>query len=154
VSDEQVGWTEEDDARVTYESLADSHPSVFRAALEMAHSEANELLSAAFVTPESLHVWGDFSRARAIFAMGLKISTTALFGIGAPDVAYVRLVETDEHTNHDIDSVPATMHATLVWRPEITVVAISSWRIHHIGDAIEPAFVPRTAAGFDPRTQS
>lgn len=85
---------------------------------------------------------------------GLKISTTALFGIGAPDVAYVRLVETDAYLNDDIDAVPATMHVTLVWRPVIAVVPISSWRIHHLGEAIEPTLVPRTAAGFDPRTQA
>ncbi len=153
-----IGWTDEDDALVTYESLPDWHPTlfvdVFRTGLEIEQPDGNKLLGGAFVTPESLDSWGDFSRARAVFTTGLKISTTALYGIGAPDVAYVRLVETDEHLTRDIDSVPATMHVTLVWRPEIAVVPNSSWRIHHLGEAVEPTLVPRTRAGFDPRAQS
>lgn len=158
MSDAQTGWTEEDDALVTYESLPAWHPAlfvdVFRTGLGMEQPEANTLLVGAFVTPESVDSWGDFSRARTIFTTGLKISTTALYGIDAPDVAYVRLVETDRHLNHDINAVPATMHVTLVWRPEIAVVPASSWRIHRVGEAIEPSLVPRTASGFDPRAQS
>lgn len=158
MSSDPIDWTVEDDAMVIYESLSDWHPSlfvdVFRTGLEMEQANANELLGGAFVTPESLGTWEDFSRARSVFSSGLKIGTTALFGIGAPDVAYVRLVETDAHLNDDINAVPATMHVTLVWRPEIAVVPISSWRIHHLGVAIEPTLVPRTAAGFDPRTQA
>lgn len=157
MSDGQIGWTDEDDALVTYESLPEWHPAlfvdVFRAGLSITEPQANALLARAFVTPESLASWGDFSRARAIFAVGLKISTTALYGIEAPDVAYVRLVETGQHLNCDIDAVPATMHVTLVWRPEISVVPRSSWRVHHVGDAIVPVLVPRTAPGFDPRAQ-
>ena len=157
MSDGQTGWTDEDDALVTYESLPEWHPAlfvdVFRTGLAKVEPEANALLAGAFVTPESVDSWGDFSRARAIFTTGLKISTTALYGIDAPDVAYVRLVETNQHLNHDIDAVPATMHVTLVWRPEISVVPDSSWRIHHVGAAVDPALVPRTAPGFDPRAQ-
>jgi len=93
VSDDQKSWTDEDDALVTYESLPDWHPSlfvdVFRTGLELKQSNTYELLSGAFVTPESIESWGDFSNARSVFATGLKISTTALYGIGAPDVAYV-----------------------------------------------------------------
>jgi hypothetical protein len=105
----------------------------------------------AFVTPESIESRGDFSRARSVFATGLKISTTALCGIGAPDVAYVRLVETDGHDNHDIEKVPATMHVMVAWRPEIAVAPKSSWGIHYLGDAVQPAVVPRSAVRVDPR---
>lgn len=155
MSNEPVGWTDEDDALLAYEALPDWHPAlfvdVFRTGLEQQNAPT-ELL-AAFVTPESLPSWGDFNRARAVFDSGLKISMTALYGIDAPDVAYVRLVETRRHTNDSLDRVPATVHATLVWRPEIEIVPNSSWRIHHLGDAVEPTRVPRTAPGFNPRTQ-
>ncbi|MRG60123.1 hypothetical protein GE115_09600 [Agromyces sp. CFH 90414] len=151
------GWTDEDDALVAYESLPDWHPAlfvdVFRTGLEMEHPDKRSLLAGAFITPESLEFWGDFSRARAVFATRLKISMTAMYGVGAPDVAYVRLVETDEHINHDLYSVIASMHVTLVWRPEIAILPNSAWRIHHLGEAIEPTLVPRTQPGFDPRTQ-
>ena len=63
------------------------------------------------------------------------------------------VVETGQHTNDNIEEVPATMHVTLVWRPEVAIVPGSSWRIHHLGDAIEPDLLPRTAAGTDPRMQ-
>lgn len=69
----------------------------------------------------------------------------------APDVAYVRLVETDQHVIDDAADVPATAHVTLVWRPEIAIVPGSSWRIHHIGDRVAPDHLPRTAVGIDPR---
>ena len=153
--DDETAWTDADDALLTYEALPDWHPSlfvdVFRTALQTDEPDTNRLLFGAFVTPESAEVWGDFSRARAVFTSGLKIGTTALYGNGAADVAYVRLVATDAHLNHDIRAVPATMHVTLVWRPEIAVVPKSSWRIHYLGEAIEPSLVPRSAPGFDPR---
>lgn len=153
--DEPAGWNDEDDAHLAYEALPDWHPALFvdsfRAGLEN-QNVTSEIL-AAFVTPESLTSWGNFDHARDIFESGLKISTTALYGLDAPDVSYVRLVETCDHTNESIRDVPATMHATLVWRPEITIVPISSWRIHLLGEPVEPSHVPRTAPGFDPRTQ-
>lgn len=37
---------------------------------------ARELSGGAFVTPESLGTWEDFSRARSVFSSGLKIGTT------------------------------------------------------------------------------
>lgn len=43
----------------------------------------------------------------------------------------------------NIDAVPATMHLTLVWSPEIAVAPIGSWRIHGLGETIEPTLVPR-----------
>lgn len=153
MTDHPASWSDEDDALVEYEALPDWHPAlfvdVFRAGLEQ-HSPA-ELLQA-FVTPESRSSWGPFDRARDVFAGGLKISMTALYGTGAPDVAYVRLVETSDHTNPDIDEVRATMYATLVWRPEIAIVPNSSWRIHHLEEAVHPSRVPRSTPGFDVRT--
>lgn len=152
MGDEPLGWTDEDDALVAYELLPDWHPALFMDAFRAGLDQQVEpgALLATFVTPESLPLWGDLSRARAVLSAGLKISTTALYGVDAPDVAYVRLVETSRHTNDSVDQAPATMHATLVWRPEIAIVPKSSWRIHHLGDAIRPDLVPRTSSGFDP----
>lgn len=149
-----VGWTDEDDALLAYEALPDWHPALFADVFRtgLAQQNAPGELLAAFVTPESLPSWGDFAPARAIFDCGLKISTTALYGIDAPDVAYVRLVETSRHMNDDINQVPATIHTALVWRPESAVVPNSSWRIQHLGEPVEPDRVPRTAPGFDART--
>lgn len=79
---------------------------------------------------------------------------TALWGVGAPDVAYVRLVETDGWRVPDMRAVPAAAIVTLVWRPEIAIVPGSSWRIHAIGDPLRPDQAPRTASGFDPRRLS
>jgi len=155
MSENSAEWTEEDDAELAYEALPAWHPSllvdVFRAGLE--RNTPAEVL-AAFVTPESLRSWGSFSRARDVFSIGLKISTTALYGVDAPDVSYVRLVETSAHTITSVRDVPATMHATLVWRPEISIVPNNSWRIHQIGEAIHPRQLPRTAEGIDPRNSS
>jgi len=64
-----VGWTDEDDALLAYEALPDWHPAlfvdVFRTGLEQ--PDADLRIAAAFVTPETLDAWGDFSRARRIF---------------------------------------------------------------------------------------
>jgi hypothetical protein len=156
MSSEHAGWTDEDDALLAYEALPDWHPAllldVFRAGLERTEGDV-ELLEA-FVTPESIDSWGDFSRARNVFNSGLKISMTALYAVDAPDVAYVRLVETDQHTSDNLEEVAPTMHATLVWRPEISVLPDSHWRIHHLGEVLDPNALPRTAKGFDPRTQA
>lgn len=157
MSDADNFWTDEDTAWLTYESLPDWHPAVlvdvFRTGLEQPQVTGNEILARAFVTPESLEEWGDFSRARSVFGSGLKISMKMLYGKGARDVAYVRLVETDAHFELKPDRIPATMHVTLVWRPEIAVVPGNCWRIHHLGAAIEPSQVPRTVPGFDPTLQ-
>ena len=89
--------------------------------------------------------------SRTLFESGLKISMSPLYGSDAPDVAYVRLVETDEHSVTNTADVPATAHVTLVWRPEIAILPGSSWRIHHIGEPVPITEVPRTAIGTDPR---
>ncbi|WP_149205023.1 hypothetical protein [Actinotalea subterranea] len=156
MNDDAGGWTDEDDASVEYEALPAWHPSlfvdVFRTALATEPSELrNAFLAQAFVTPESVEAWGDFSRAEALFASGLRISMTAFFpSDDVRDVAYVRLVETTEHRSPSLADVPATAHATLVWRPELVGMPESSWRIHHLGFPVAPDLLPRTAPGVDP----
>jgi hypothetical protein len=148
-------WTEEDDSALELELLPDWHPSlfvdVFRVGLQNFNESTEEIARGGFVTPESADAWGDFTAARKIANSRLKISMTALWGIDAPDVAYVRLVDTDEWRAPDLGAVPAAAIVTLVWRPEIAIVPGSSWRIHAIGEPLHPIDVPRTAAGFDPR---
>jgi len=75
----------------------------------------------------------------------LKISTTALHAAGAPDVAYIRLVSTEQWVNAPMSAPEAAM-VTLVWRPEIEVVP-GGWRIHAIGEPIAPDHLPRSAEG-------
>lgn len=149
-------WSDEDDALVELEMLPDHHPALFvdafRTGLELSEVDvANQLLAEAFVTPESRDSWGDFSRARGVFSGGLRISMTAWYARDAPDVAYIRLVDTDQHTFADASQIPATMHVTLVWRPEIARENPVAWRIHALGEAFHPDDVPRTAVGSDPR---
>jgi len=70
-------------------------------------------------------------------------------------VTYARSVETDAQLNDDINAVPATRCTLPSYGTQRkTVMPISSWHIHHLGEEIEPAHVPRTATGFDPRTQA
>lgn len=148
-------WTEEDDSAVAFELLPAWHPAVFldvfRVGLQNYNETTESIARGGFVTPESANEWGDFTGARAIANSQLKVSMTALWGIDAPDVAYVRLVDTDAWTSPDLRQVPAASIATLVWRPEIAVVPGSSWRVHALGDPVPPTDLPRTAAGFDPR---
>ncbi|MEL5990734.1 hypothetical protein ACOKGD_13895 [Microbacterium phosphatis] len=146
-------WSDEDEAAFHLESLPAWHPSlfvdVFHTALTVPETHASyRILSEAMVTPESVESWGDFSRARTVLA-GLRISMTPLAAEGAPDVAYVRLVETDQHLVRMADT-PASMHVTLVWRPEIAIVPDTGWRIHAIGEPVAPHLLTRTAPGFDP----
>jgi len=150
-------WSEEDDAAVAYDSLPHWHPSVFvdtfRTCIKDPIGSNLELARRAFITPESESTWGDFSQARRVFALGLKISMRPLWAIDAPDVTCVRLVETDRFFVPG-DLVPATSHATLVWRPEIAIVPGSSWRIHAIRQPVHPIDLPRTAPGYDPRASA
>ncbi|MCK2025087.1 hypothetical protein KZC56_02155 [Microbacterium sp. SSW1-47] len=154
-SHDSESWTEEDDAAVAFELLPAWHPSVFfdafRAGMQRFDETIEEIARAGFVTPESVDDWGDFTRAREIANSNLKVSLHALWAVDAPDVAYVRLVDTPAWIASDLRRVPAAAHATLVWRPEIAVVPGSAWRLHALGDAVPPWLVPRTAHGFDPR---
>lgn len=148
-------WTEEDDAAVAFELLPSWHPAgffdAFRLGMQRFDETTDAIARGGFVTPESEDTWGDFSAARDTANSTLKISMTALWGIEAPDVAYVRLVDTDAWSSSDLRTIPVAAYATLVWRPEIAIVPGSSWRLHAIGDPVPPSDVPRTAAGFDPR---
>lgn len=145
----ESGWTEEDDALLKYEQLPPWHPAlfvdVFRTLLAAAPLETTIQIAEACVTPESLESWGDLSRARAIFDLGLKISMTPLYIKGAPDVAYIRLVETDRHASSALSTTPATAHFSLVWRPEIAVIPGTSWRAHHLGDPVGLTLLPRSS---------
>lgn len=151
-------WTEEDDSALELELLPAWHPSLFVDAFRVGLQNFNESTEAiargGFVTPESVDAWGDFTAAREIASSSLKISMTALWGIGAPDVAYVRLVDTDEWRATDMRAVPAAAIVTLVWRPKIAIIPGMSWRIHSVGVPLHPDEVPRTAAGIDPRRLS
>jgi len=154
MNDDFARWTDQDDAAVIVESLPDWHPSLFveqfRDALTLEHPMANLFLTEGFVTPESSQSWGDYSIARAWARSDLRTSTTPFYGIGCPDVAWVRIVATDEWISADTET-PEEMCATLVWRPEIAMVPGLCWRIHHLGNAVDPTTVPRTAIGVDPR---
>lgn len=136
------------------EGLPDWHPSLFvnhfRTALHLQHPGADRVLAEAFVTPESVDWWGGFSEARAWARSDSKISTAPIYARDASDVAYVRLVFTDEWI---VPNRKAPEHAivTLVWRPEIAVLPRVGWRVHRIGEAIDPRSLPRTAIGVDPR---
>ncbi|WP_158375158.1 hypothetical protein [Cellulosimicrobium cellulans] len=157
MSDEQLGWTDEDDARFAFEALPDWHPAVFvdvfRATLGLEDREGRTaFLTQALVTPESVPQWGTFARATALFGSGLRMSLTALYALDAPDVAYVRLVETAAHQSPSVVDVPATAHVTLVWRRDIAIVPRTGWRVHHVGEPIAPNFVPRSAPGVDPHS--
>lgn len=147
-------WTEEDDARVIVEGLPEWHPSLFvhqfRQALLVDPPVPPLLLTEGFVTPESAEAWGDYSAARGWAKSASKISTTAHYGRGATDVAYVRLVFTDEWIAPNNDT-PEHAVVTLVWRPDIEVLPGLGWRIHAVGEALDPQTLPRTAIGFDPR---
>ncbi|OZD47356.1 hypothetical protein CH252_20965 [Rhodococcus sp. 06-1477-1B] len=155
MSDEEV-WTDEDSAAVQYESLPPWHPSlfvdVFRLGLQQPLTdEIRFQLRTAFVTPESAAGWDDFFQVQDIAQSDLKISMTPLYGKGAPDVAYVRLVATDKWVSRMEDETDR-IYATLVWRPDLPeIVPQTAWRIHHIGEPIDPADLPRTAPGIDPR---
>lgn len=136
------------------EGLPAWHPSLFvdqfRDALQIEHPAANQIITEGFVTPESAVSWGDYSAARGWAKSESKISTTPLYGRGAHDVAYVRLVITDKWIAPNLDT-PAHLIATLVWRPEIAIVPEVGWRIHQLGYPVDPMSLPRTAIGFDPR---
>lgn len=148
-------WTDEDDAAAFAEGLPDHHPTKFVDALRtVACDERGAKLLPFMVTPESEDQWGgEFQVLRDFLEQPHRISTTPLYGIDAPDVAYVRFVkDSGPWIVEDLDSVEAVAHATLVWRPELpAVVEGGAWRIHALGDPIDPQYVARSAEGTDPR---
>lgn len=153
---ESEAWSEEDDAAVALELLPAWHPALFfdafRIGMQNFHENSAAIARGGFVTPESREAWGDFTAVREFANSHLKISTMARWAIGAPDVAYVRLVDTEAWTSPvGRELPPAAAYATLVWRPEIAVAPGSSWRLHAIGAPLPPEEVPRSAHNFDPR---
>lgn len=101
------------------------------------------------VTPESLAAWGDFSTVHeALEAIGD-------WGMGsypepaptASDVAYVKLLPNVPEAYQQQGTAAVTVAAwiTLVWRPEI-----GFWLVHALGNALNPAEIPRTSPGVAP----
>jgi hypothetical protein len=96
------------------------------------------------VTPESLPSWGDFSGPAAWLATigDWGVGSVANEAIGAPDVAYVKIVRGVDQSCQVVDeqiiAVPGVV--TLVWRPERGM-----WLVHAIGEFVRPEDVPRTA---------
>lgn len=135
-----------------YATTTDSRPSLtvetFRYGLELSHDPA--VLAEAFVTPEFVPDWGDFSQALSIFETALTIDPTARYRPDAPDVVYVALIKTNRRPTPDTPASLITAHVTLVWRPEIAAVSGSRWRVHHIGEPITPENAPRSAPHLGP----
>ncbi|MBM3715154.1 MAG: hypothetical protein FJW64_05345 [Actinobacteria bacterium] len=136
-------WTERDDAELIFEGLHDEHPSRIVAAFAgLCLGDALDTLRLTYlVTPESLHQWGDF-RAGASFFMdqAISMSTVALRPRGAEDVAYIKIVPDDGSYLSSTPRQDPIAYATLIWRPEI-----GGWKIHRIGEPVNPAQLPRTA---------
>ncbi|MEV7632000.1 hypothetical protein AB0N64_06290 [Microbacterium sp. NPDC089318] len=149
----EASWSDEDDAAVAFGSVPDWHPSrfvaLFRTAMTDPDASVIEGARLALVTPESIDEWGDFAEALDFATGPLKISSYLELADRAPDVAYVRLVST-ENAYDDASTLVATW-ASLVWRPEIQMIPESAWRIHSLA-RVDPQNMPRTAHGFDPRT--
>src|SRR5690349_4005761 len=90
-------WTERDDASAYAESLPPHHPTrtvdAFMHAVVRFDEPGALAVLAALITPESAtDSWGDFDDVRAFVTIGIRISTAPWYGIGAPDVAYVKFV--------------------------------------------------------------
>lgn len=68
MSDAFDQWTDEDDAAVATEALPDGHPSLvvdaFKAGLQKIGDPQAQQILEAFITPESVRQWGNFSAAR------------------------------------------------------------------------------------------
>jgi hypothetical protein len=144
-------WTDEDDTRLHVAGLTEVHPTFtamhFLSALGQLPGSSNYLGSK--VTPESRAWWGDFSAA-AGFIDSLNQPGIISIVRGFPDaldVAWVLIIENDDRGRWH-DGLPtndaAVAYFTMVNRP-----SLGGWRVHHIGDEIELALVPR-----DPATTS
>lgn len=146
--DEDERWTDRDSAELELEGLPDDHASRFVDIFTTGLSRLDEdgaltILRSAFVTPESVEVWGDFTDAREAIR-GRKVSMTPLHPEdGSQDVAYVRIVKTDEWISRIVDE-PDAIHVTLVKRPDLEqYISGTTWRIHALGEPKDPADVPR-----------
>ncbi|SIS19764.1 hypothetical protein [Microbacterium sp. RURRCA19A] len=158
---EDETWTDRDDAAVVAEGMPPQSPvrcaDAFMQTLLVEGDDADRALES-LVTPESLHLWAGFGDARRwAAAVSVRLSTTAWYGRGAPDVAYVKLVPEDGRpwVVAEARDDDALAWISLVWRPEITERGpLASWRVHSIGLPIDPEELPRTAIGVDPRQLS
>lgn len=96
-------------------------------------------------TPESAESWGDFKAAsrylNSIEDMGY--TNRVNFALGAPDVAYFKIVGDVRQSYEILDEQPVDCAAilTLVWRPEYGM-----WMVHDLGDYMKPEDLPRTVA--------
>lgn len=146
-------WTDEDSARVAFETLAADHPSrVAKAFNDLFHQD--DLLTSVlemFVTPEARADWGDFTDGkRFFFDQAIAISTRALRPKEANDVAYVKLVPDNGAYLVKQPRQDVIAYVTFVWRPELY-----GWRIHSIGQPAPPDMLPRTdTGGAAPRYES
>ena len=131
--------------RLHVAGLTEVHPTLtaihFLSALGQLPGSSNYLASK--VTPESRAWWGDFSAA-AGFVDSLNqpgIISIVRGSLDALDVAWVLIIEhVDRGGWHE--GLPANDAAvayfTMVNRP-----SLGGWRVHHVGDEIDIALVPR-----------
>lgn len=155
---EPTTWVELDESRAyaAFPDRPDLTNPVWVAAAFTSGLLAEELDVAALsrmVTPESLGDWGDFSEASAfvdaIPSSGL--SNRAPRAVGAPDVAYPRVLDTMASVGHEGALVihgerlaEGVYPLTLVWRPEA-----GAWLVHAFRD-VSPSELPRTSPGSAP----
>jgi hypothetical protein len=95
-------------------------------------------------TPESHTAWGDFSDVAAQYAAieEAGFGSQANFAVGAPDVAYFKILSGVDQSYQVLDDqiLPFAAVLTLVWRPEQGM-----WLVHSFGDYLRPEDLPRTA---------
>lgn len=95
-------------------------------------------------TPESHPAWGDFSDAACAYREIPEpgFGSRANLALGAPDVAYFKILRNVNRSYQVLDDQPIGFAAvlTLVWRPER-----QQWLVHAMGQSLLPEEVPRTA---------
>lgn len=143
-------WTPADDAQAAISGYGPEEPLLTALAfLEGLGRELPPEELAVTVTPESLDSWGNFSSAKAALdAIGeWGLGSYPEPAQGAADVAYVKLLADVPEAYQATGDVPVTVAAwiTLIWRPEH-----GFWLVHGLGDAIDPARLPRTSPGVAP----
>lgn len=149
--DGEEQWTGHDDVEFRFHALPDAHPAnVVRAFVGVLWDDAATAAELAqYVTPESLSQWSDFGTVRNFVRddIGVAIGSNALRAVGAPDVTFVKLVpdDEDEPQFHPVPRQDVRAWVTLVWRPEL-----GGWRLHAIGEQLDPNTLPRTSPGDAP----
>lgn len=97
------------------------------------------------VTPESRNGWGDFGAAAERLASipDMQFSTQVDHAFDAADVAYLKVfsgIGTFENVGNEPLALAARLFITVVFRPEVN----GGWLVHHIGQQLRPAEVPRS----------